>query len=100
MSRAEGFDDIAVILAALIRIAYEQRNRRAGGRASMYTGQDLHLIGFLALRHVARRPRAASGERMLDVGGFVREPRWSARDNGTDRRPMGFAEVRDTEEFA
>ena len=67
MAGAERLDDIAVILAALIGIADQQRDRRAGGLALEHARQDFDLIRFLALRDVARRAGLAAIEFELDV---------------------------------
>ena len=65
---AEGVEDVAVVLAALVGVADQQRDRRAGGHAFVYAGQYLHRVGLVALRDVARGAGTAAVELDLDVG--------------------------------
>jgi hypothetical protein len=92
MARAETVGDIAVVLAALVFIFDQQRNRGAGGHALVHAGQDLHRVRFLALRHMARGARLAAVEFGLDVGLGQRQSRRAAIDHTADGRTMGFAE--------
>ena len=52
MPGAEGFSNIAVILAPLILIAYEQSNRCACRFSFKDTGQYFDGVGFPTLRHM------------------------------------------------
>ena len=52
MARAEGFSDIAVVLAALVLIAYEQTDRRTGGLTLINAGEDLHRVRLTPLSHM------------------------------------------------
>ena len=58
----------AVVLAALVGVADQERDRRAGGLAFVDAGEDLDRVGFLPLRDVARGAGAAPVEVGLDVG--------------------------------
>ena len=49
MPRPEGAGDIAVILAALVGIANQQGNWRAGGSALEDPGENLHFVRFAPL---------------------------------------------------
>ena len=69
MAGAERIDQIAVIPAACIFVADEQRDRRAGGLAFKDTGEDFDGIGFLPLRHVAGGAGLAAIEILLDIVG-------------------------------
>ena len=57
---AKGLQDVAVVLAALVGVLNQQRNRGAGGLTFVHTRQDLHLVGFVALRHMAAGTGAAT----------------------------------------
>jgi hypothetical protein len=64
VARAEGVEQVRVVLAALVGVADQERDRRAGGHALEHAGEDLDLVGLLALRDVARgagRRRSSSG---------------------------------------
>ena len=65
---AEGVEQVRVVLAALVGVADQQADRRAGGPAFEHAGQDLDLVGLVALRDVARGAGAAPVELGLDVG--------------------------------
>ncbi len=100
MPRAEGVDDVAVILAALVGIANQQRNRRAGGGAFVDAGEYFHLIGLAPLRGMP----AFAGGTTIEVGAKLlladRQPRWTAVDNTADGGTMAFAEGGDGKQFA
>ncbi len=100
MAGAEGVEDVAVVLAALVGVADQQRDRRAGGQALVHAGQDLHRIGLVALRHVAAGAGAAPVQVGLDVGLGQRHAGRAAVDDAADGRAMAFAEVGDAEQFA
>src|SRR6266436_537824 len=53
----EAVGDVAVIPRALVDIVDHQVDRRAGGRALEGAGEDLDLVGLLALRRIARLAR-------------------------------------------
>ncbi len=98
MPGPEGLGDIAVVLAALIGVADQQGNRRAGGAVLVHTGQDLDLVGLLALRHVARGARLAAVEFELDVSHVQRHAGGAAVDHAADGGTMGLAEGGDGKE--
>ncbi len=100
MAGAEGVQDVAVVLAALVGVADEQGDGRAGGLALEHAGEDFHLIGFLPLRHMATGAGAAAVEIGLDVGLAQRHARRTAVDHATDGRAMGFAEGGDCKQQA
>ncbi|MNV80625.1 hypothetical protein D3C71_1742410 [compost metagenome] len=95
MARPERVGNIRIVFAARVGIADQQADRRARGDPFVDAGQDFHLVGFLALRDVARRAGAAAVQFKLDVGGVQGQPRGAAIHDATDGRPVGFAEVRD-----
>ena len=97
MAWAEGVGDIAVVFAALVGIADQQRNRRAGGDAFEHAREDLDLVFFLTLRDVARRARLAAVEFELDIGFDQRHARRAAVDHAADRGAVRLAEGRDGE---
>jgi hypothetical protein len=90
--RAELLGDVAVVLAALVGVADQQRDRRAGGDALVHAGEDLDLVGLAPLRGVPRAPGGAA----LEVG--CGNPRARSRCPAGSRRSRsrspgrGFAE--------
>ena len=94
---AKCLGDVAVILAALILVAYQQRNRRAGGFAFIHAGENFHRVGFAALRDVARSAGFATVEVMLDVGFAQHQPGRAAIDHAADRRAVRLTERSDAE---
>ncbi|ABA48712.1 hypothetical protein BURPS1710b_1866 [Burkholderia pseudomallei 1710b] len=100
MARAERLGDVAVVLAALVGVADQERDRRAGRHALEHAGQDLDLVGLLTLRDVARRAGLAAVELELDVGFRERHARRAAVDHAADRGAVRFAEGRDSEKRA
>ncbi len=100
MARAEGLDDVAVVLAALVGVADQQADGRAGGLALEHAGQDLDKVFFLALRDVARSAGLAAVEIGLDVLGRQRHARRAAVDDGTDGRAVRLAEGGDGKQQA
>ncbi len=100
MARTELLGDVAVILAALIGIADQQADRRAGGTAFVHAGQDLDLIGLAARRGV---PALAAGTALQIVGELFRRNLQAGRaavDDAADRRPVRFAKGGDSEQLA
>ena len=100
MAGAEGVEDVAVVLAALVGVADQQADRRAGGQALVDAREDLHRVGLVALRHVAAGAGAAAVEFGLDVGFAQRHAGRAAVDHAADGRAVAFAEVGDAKEFA
>ena len=68
MAGAKLLRDLAIVLAALVGVLDQQRDRRAGGPAFVDAAQDLHRVGLVALRDVAAGAGAAAVEVALDVG--------------------------------
>src|SRR5439155_18136144 len=95
---AKGLADVAVVLAALVGIADQQADRRAGGAAFVDAGEDLRRIGLVALRHVPRGAGTTAVEFGLDVGLGQRHPGREAVDDPADRRPVALVEVGDAKE--
>ncbi len=91
MAGTKGIGNIAVILTALVFVADQQRNRRPRGFALVHAGQDLHRIGLLALRNVARGAGFAAIQFRLDVVRRQHHARWAAVDDAADGGPVGFA---------
>jgi hypothetical protein len=98
--RAEGVEDVAVVLAALVGVADQQADRRARGAAFIDTRQDLHRVGFVALRNVAAGAGTAAVEFDLDVGFAQRQTGRAAIDHAADGRAVAFAEIGDAEQVA
>ncbi len=68
MTGAKALRDVAIVLAALILVADQQRDGRAGGLALVHAGEDLHRVRFIALRDMAAGAGAAAIQILLDVG--------------------------------
>src|SRR5471032_2064313 len=96
----EALGDVAVILAALVLVADQQRDRRAGGDALVHARQYLHRVRLLALRHMARRARLATVQLGLDVGLGQGQTRRAAVDHATDGRAMRFAKSTHSKQLA
>ncbi len=88
---AEAVGDVAVVARALVDIVDHQVDRRPGGRALEGPGEDLDLIGLLALRRIARLAGPAAVEPLLDVAFGQRDLWRHAVDDDADRRPVAFA---------
>ena len=100
MAGAKRRHDVGVVLAALILVADEQRDRRAGGAALEHAGENLHGIRLAPLRDVARGARLAAVEFGLDVGLADLQAGRAAIDHATDGGAMGFAERGDAKQTA
>ena len=97
---AEGLGDVGVILAALVLVADQQRNRRAGGHPLVHPRQDLDRIRFAALRDMARGARLAPVELGLDVRLADRQPRGATVDHAANGRTMRLAKGRHAKQLA
>jgi hypothetical protein len=86
--RAELRGDLAVVLAALVGVADQQRDRRAGGDAFVDAAEDLDLVGFAPLRGV---PRGA-GRAARQV--VARSPPARSRCPAGSRRPRSRSPAR------
>src|SRR5688500_17882791 len=100
MAGAELVLDLAVVLAALVLVLDQQRDRRAGGLALEHAAEDLHLVVLAPLGHEARLAGLALVEPRLDVGLGERDARWRAVDHAADRRPVALAPGREPEQVA
>ncbi len=100
MAGTEGVGDVAVVLAALVFVADQQRDGRAGGLAFEHTGKDLHRVRFAALRDVARGAGLAAVQLDLDVGCAQLHSRRATVDDAADGRAVRFAERGDGKERA
>jgi hypothetical protein len=93
---AEDVLDLAVVLAALVGVADEERDRRAGGDLPSLgvgedAGQDLDGVGLAALGGEARLARLAAVELDLDLLGRQRNARRAAVHDAADGRPVALA---------
>ena len=92
MAGTEGFGDVAVILAALILVADEEADGRAGGFAFEDAGKNFHRIRFPPLGDVARGAGFAAVQFGLDVGGAKGQSRGQPSTTQPMAGPWGFAE--------
>ncbi len=100
MTGAEAACNVAVVLAALIGVADQQGNWRAGGTAFVDAGEDLDRIGLVALSHMPTGARAATVQFRLNVSFRQQQARRAAIDHTADRGAVAFAEVGDSKERA
>ncbi|MNT25753.1 hypothetical protein D3C72_1612930 [compost metagenome] len=97
MAGAKALRNIGVILAALVGIANQQRDWRAGGLAFVDARENLDLVWLVALRHVLAGTGAAAVQIVLDVCFAQRHARGAAINHTADGRAVGFAKVGDSE---
>src|SRR6185312_635949 len=81
MAGAEGRGYVAVVLAALVGVADQERDRRACGPALVHPRQDLHLVRLAALRGMARLAGGATVEVVAEFLRAYRQPRRAAVDH-------------------
>src|SRR5690606_40200415 len=87
MARTERLRDVAVVLAARVLVADQQRDRGAGGLPLVHAGENLDLVGLPSLRRVARGAGAAPVEIGLDVGLRKRQAGRTTVDHAAERGP-------------
>src|SRR5690606_28650036 len=100
MAGTELRGDVRVVLAALVGVADQQRDRGAGGTALVHAGQDLDLVGLAPRRGVAA---LAGGAPLEIVGELLRrdlQARGAAIDDAADGRAMRLAEGGDRQQPA
>src|SRR6185437_6059436 len=101
MTGAELVADLRVVARTLVDILDYQRDRCSGRHLRRHAfvlehaGEDLHRVGFLALRYELGLARSAAVQIALDVRFGQRDAWRAAIDHAADRRPMAFAEGRD-----
>jgi hypothetical protein len=100
MARPERLGNIPVVPGALIDIADQQRDRRAGGLAFEHAGKNFHLVRLAALCHMARGTWPAAIEVVLDIGRTQTQTGRATVDHAAHRRPMALAERRDCEQLS
>jgi hypothetical protein len=100
MARAEGLQDVAVVLAALVGVLDQQANRRAGGQALVHAREDLHRIGLVALGNEFTGAGATPVQIGLDVGLAQGQARRAAVDHAANGRAMGFTKVGDRKKLS
>src|SRR2546427_1066611 len=100
MTRPELLADVGVVLAALVGVTDQQRDRGAGGQALVYAGEDLDLIGLSPRRGVPALAGSATLQVVGEFGRVQRQPRRAAIDHAADSRPVRLAERGDGEQLA
>ena len=88
MTGAKGFGNTAVVFAALVFIADEQRDRRAGGLAFEHTGENFHRVRFAPLRDMARGAWFAQIQLRLYICLAQYHSRRTAIDDTANRRAV------------
>ena len=99
MAGTENVGDIAVILAALVLIFYQKRNRGAGSFSLINTGQDFDGIRFTALCDETGSTGFAAIQFRLDIVFRQVHTRRAAIDNTANGRAVRFAERRYRKQF-
>ena len=97
---AEGVQDVAVVLAALVCVLDQQTDRRAGGLAFVNAGEDFDRIGLVALRHVPAGAGPAAVQVVLDVSFRQIHAGRAAVDHAANGQAVGFTKVGDREELS
>ncbi len=97
MAGPKALGDVAVVLAALVGVADQQGNRRAGGLALVDAGKNFDRIGLAPLRDVPTGAGAATVEVGLDIGLGKRHAGRAAVDHAANGRAVGFTKIGDCE---
>lgn len=90
VSRPVGLGDLAVVLGAGVLVSDQDRDRRAGGLAFKEPGQDLGLVGLLALRDQPALARSPAVELGLDQRFGDGEPGRTAIEDGDEPGAVGL----------
>src|SRR5690606_28502208 len=91
VARPELARDRAVVLAALVGVAHQQRDRGAGGDALVHAAEDLDLVSLAPCRRMAGLAGGAPRQIMREILRGDRDAGRAAVDHAADRRPMRFA---------
>jgi hypothetical protein len=97
VTRAKGLQNIAVVFAALVGVLDQQANRCARGLALENARQDLHLVGFIALRHVPAGTGATAVKFDLNISLAQQHARRAAVNHAANGWAVGFTKVGDGE---
>jgi len=97
MAGTKALRNVGVVLAALVGIADQQRDRRARGAAFVDAREDFHRIGLVALGHELAGAGTAAIQFLLDIRFVQRHAGRTAVDDAAYGRAMRFAEVGDSE---
>ncbi len=97
---AELLRDLAVVLATLVGVLNQQRDRCARGLAFIHAAENLHSVGFVALGDVTARTRPTAVQIPLNIGFAERHARRAPINHAPDRRPMRLAKVGNCEKGA
>ena len=100
MARAKALGNVRVVLATLVGIADQQRNRRTRGLAFVDAGEDFHRIGFVALGHELAGAGAAAVQIVLDVCLAQLHARRATVNHTADGRAVGFTKIGNRENCA
>jgi len=101
MTGAKLVADFRIVARTLVDVFDHERDRRSRRHLRhhafvlKHAGEDLHRVGFLALRDEFGLARPAAVQIRLDIG-FAQRDAWRAAiDDTADRRPVTLAEGRD-----
>src|SRR3990167_1259314 len=97
MSRTESFQDVGVVLAALVGVFNQQANRRSGGLSLVHARQDFNRVGFIALGDVATGARTAAVQITLNIALTERQPWRTTVYHAANGRAVGFTKIGDCE---
>ena len=100
MTGPECLRDRRIVLAALILVTNQQRDRRPRGSAFEHAGQNLDRVGLAPLRHMPRRSGLAPVKLTLDVRRIERHAGRATIDNAADRGTVRLAKRGDAKQRA
>jgi hypothetical protein len=99
MTWSKRFGDVAVVLAAAILIADQERDRRSGSASFEYTGENFDDVRFAPLRDMTRGTGLAAIEVFLNVGLGQSQSRRAPVHDTADRGSVAFPERGDAEQL-
>ena len=97
MAGAKGFQDVAVVLAALVGVFDQQANGGAGGLAFINARQNLDRIRLIALSHELGGARPPAVQVGLNIGLAQAHARRAAVNHAANGWAVGFTKVGDCE---
>ena len=92
VARAELLGNAAVVLAARVGVADQQRDGRPGSQPQIDASEDFHRIVLMALRGVPGLAGGAARQIGAELLGRNGDARRTAVDYAADGRTMAFAE--------
>jgi len=94
MAGPEAIGEFVVVTRARVRIFNQHADRRTGGAAFEYAGEDPYGVAFAALAHKMRGAGAPPVDVALQVGFAQVQAGRTAIDDAAQRRPVALAKGR------